>query len=243
MVYRNHVFHSKSHSFQQLDGLFLSRSERWIQGSVRSAELNKNLGGQLWLVHSLWCGDTNGTSPEMPQTCSEEAASRTQPTAWSRTLLPQFLLLLLAAQVVFPAVKGTFTAFRRKQRGSVLGLNHKCWSCYSPVICQQTVMGWMIRWRSDLMILDVFSNLSDSVIGTPITAPYFKLPMTCPKFIQLHFQPRYLQPCVTAISGKTINEYFFFNRQNRFLSLFYWKHAITQNFSKRGWSATGQVTT
>lgn len=60
------------------------------------------------------------------------------------------------------------------------------------------------------MILDVLSNLSDSVIGTPVTAPYFKIPITCPKFTQSYFQPRYLQPCLTAISEKIINKYFFF---------------------------------
>lgn len=116
------------------------------------------------------------TSPETAQTCSEEAANRTQPTAWSRCFLPRFLLLLLAVQMVSPAAKGTFTAFWRKQRESVLEVDRKCWSCYSPIICQQTVVGWMICWRLNLMILDVFSNLSDSVIGTPITALYFKLP-------------------------------------------------------------------
>lgn len=141
------------------------------------AELNR-----VWAGSSGWCIPYDVVAPIVPglgtaKTGSEEAASRTQPTALSRSFHPQFLLLLLATQMVSPAVKGIFNAFQRMQKENVLGVDHKCWSCYSPVISRQTVVGWMVCLRLDLLILDVFSNLSDSVISTPITALYFKLPM------------------------------------------------------------------
>lgn len=101
----------------------------------------RSLGRQLWLVHPLWCGGTNSTNPgnssdRFRGSCQKNPAHS----------LPQFLLLLLAAQMVSPAVKDTFNAFRRKQRESVLGMDHKCCSCYSPVICQQAVGVWMVCW-------------------------------------------------------------------------------------------------
>lgn len=221
---------------------------RWVVlGTVwemdqRECELcrtEQSLGRQLWLVHPLWCGSTNSTRPGTEQAGSEDAVSRTQPTAWCRSFLPQFLLLLLAAQMVSPAVKGTSTAFQRKQRESILGVDHKCWSCYSPVICQQRIVG-VDMLKVGLDDIGCLTNLSDSVMGTHITVPYFKIPMTCPKFIQPHFQPRYLQPRLTTISG---NFFFFFliGKTHSF-------HYFTENVqllrivSKRGWSATGQVT-
>lgn len=145
---QSRVFHSKSHSTQQLDGLFGSWFGTWIQG--------KDELSRAWAGSSGWCIPCDLVAPAAPvlgvaQAGSEGAASRIQPAAWSRSSLPQLLLLLSAAQMVSPAVKGTFSAFWRSQRESILGVDHKCWSCYSLIICQQAVvgMGDMLKVRLD----------------------------------------------------------------------------------------------